>query len=306
MSETTRGIRFGADGAVIESRALRDPGPADVVVRVTHTSLNAGEVREPPTPRANGWDIAGTLEHAGPSGLPVGSRVVGFSADREGWAEKVVLPADAVAPIPDPVSSAAAAALPVAAGTALAMVDAAVSGLVGERALVTGATGGVGGFAVQLARLAGCHVTAQVRRDDQIEGVRALGADEVVVTDGDLGSVGPFALVAAAVGGPTLTSALGRLEADGTAVVVSGTGGVDTAFGALIGKGRAHLVGLNLYAYSSVVPARRWLGRLLRLVAARRLAVNPVDLGDWTTMDDAIAKLRGRTFMGKGVVRISP
>jgi len=302
MSEMIQAIQLGPDGAALHERPLRAPSPADAVVRVTHTSLNAGEVRPPDAPRANGWDFAGILEQPGPSGLPAGARVCGFSGAREAWAERVVVPADAIAPVPEGVPSEVAAALPVAAGTALAMVDAAGGALVGTRALVTGVTGGVGGFAVPLARLAGCRVTAHVRQPEQVEHARAQGADEVLV--GEIGQAGPFALVASAVGGPLLTAALRCLEPDGTAVVVGHAGGPEIAYGPLIGKGRAHLVGLNLYAHSAVVPPRRWLGRLLEVVAAGRLSVEPVDLGDWSTMDEAITRFRDRGFMGKGVVRI--
>ncbi|MEM6927296.1 MAG: zinc-binding dehydrogenase [Myxococcota bacterium] len=302
MSETVRAVVFSAEGLTLAPRALRPPGPDDVVVRVTHTSLNAGEVRPPPAPRANGWDFAGTIDDPGSSDLEAGQRVCGFSRAREAWAEKVVVPARDLAPIPDGVSSDIAAALPVAAGTALAMVDAAGGALVGSRALVLGTTGGVGSFAVRLAHRAGCAVTAHVRRDDQVAYARSLGADEVVV--GDIGDAGPFAVVASAVGGPTLTSALGRLESDGTAVVVGGAGGAEVGFMPLIGRGRAHLVGLNLYAHSDVVPPRRWLARLLRLVAADQLEVDPVDLGDWTGLDGAIERFRQRAFLGKGILAI--
>lgn len=302
MTRTVNAIHFGPAGAPIGTRELRPPGPADVVVRVTHTSLNAGEIRPPNAPRANGWDLAGLIEDPGPSGLGVGVRVCGFSAAREAWAEQVVLPATAIAPIPDEVSSETAASLPVAAGTALAMVDAAGGGLVGTRALVLGATGGVGGFAVPLARLAGCRVTALVRSETQVDHVRALGAEDVLV--GEIGDAGPFAFVAAPVGGPLLSQALGSLEPDGTAVVVGHGGGPEIAYGPLIGRGRARLVGLNLYAHSEVVPPRRWLTRLLALVAQGRLKPDVVDLGDWTNLDAAIARLKARDFMGKGVVRI--
>ncbi|MEO0603482.1 MAG: alcohol dehydrogenase, partial [Myxococcota bacterium] len=144
MSETVRAVVFSAEGATLAPRALRSPGPDEVVVRVTHTSLNAGEVRPPPAPRANGWDFAGVVDDPGSSDLGVGDRVCGFSRAREAWAEKVVVPAHDVAPIPDGVSSDVAAALPVAAGTALAMVDAAGGALLGTKALVLGTTGGVG------------------------------------------------------------------------------------------------------------------------------------------------------------------
>ena len=80
------------------------------------------------------------------------------------------------------VDRAQAATFPVAGLTALHALAKGGS-LLGRRVLITGATGGVGDFAVQLARLAGAHVTASVRRDDQAAAVRALGAHDVIVSD---------------------------------------------------------------------------------------------------------------------------
>ncbi|MCA9620322.1 MAG: hypothetical protein KC731_14970, partial [Myxococcales bacterium] len=121
---------------------LRSPSAQDVVVEVACFSLNRGELRfaaGKPKGAPIGWDVAGVVERGG--GLPAGTRVVGFVRAQDGWAEKVVLPASDVAPLPDGVDFPTAAALPVAGGTALAVVDAAGPGLLGARALVTGVTG---------------------------------------------------------------------------------------------------------------------------------------------------------------------
>ena len=98
------------------------------------------------------------------------------------WAERVVVPTHALAELPDKVTFSQAATFPVAGLTALYAL-AKGGPLLGRRVLVTGATGGVGDFAVQLARLAGAHVTASARRADQVAGLRQLGAHEVTVGD---------------------------------------------------------------------------------------------------------------------------
>ena len=81
------------------------------------------------------------------------------------WAELAAVGTDWLAELPDAVSFEQAAALPVAGMTALRALE--VGGFVlGKRVLVTGASGGVGRFAIQLAKLAGAHVTAIARRTE--------------------------------------------------------------------------------------------------------------------------------------------
>ncbi|MBX2802640.1 MAG: zinc-binding dehydrogenase [Myxococcales bacterium] len=307
MEVKIRAVSLGPEGPTIVQRALRQPGPDEIVMRVQRFSLNAGECHPPAAPRFNGWDVAGVVEQAANAGgPPVGARVVGFCRAREGWAERVVMPISDVAALPDEVSVEVAAALPVAAGTALATIDAAGGGLLGSKVLVSGVTGGVGGFATQLARAAGCHVTALVRRSEQVAYAEGLGAHEVVVTtDGsELAGHGPFRLVSTAVGGSLLTASLACLSHDGVAVIYASAGGGEAHFGSLIGKGRATLRGVNLYAVSQVEPPSHWLARLLHLVVAGKLAAEVVDLGSWETLASGIEKLRSRGYHGKGIVSV--
>ena len=87
------------------------------------------------------------------------------------WAERVNVPADTLAPLPDAVTFEQAATLPVAGLTALRAYEQAGL-LLGKRVAVTGASGGVGLFALQLARLSGAHVTAIARRGEGLTGAR--------------------------------------------------------------------------------------------------------------------------------------
>ena len=154
----------------LTSGPLRPLFSNEALVKVSAISLNRGELRR--AERAGdgalqiGWDFSGTVDKtaADGSGPLTGTRVVSFSTRMEGWAEYVAVPTSYLAPIPDGVSDAQAATLPVAGLTALHSVDAATA-LLGRKALVTGASGGVGAFALQLAALAGgCSRTDSARR----------------------------------------------------------------------------------------------------------------------------------------------
>ncbi|XVV04330.1 NADP-dependent oxidoreductase [Actinosynnema sp. CA-248983] len=150
------------------------PGEGQVLVRTAATSFNPTEIavregRFPVAlPHTLGWDVAGTVD-----GRPVVGWVDGAAA------EYVVAPADRLVDAPTSIPLADAAALPLAGLTAWQLVFEHAEVQAGQRVLVNGAGGGIGGFAVQLARHAGAHVTATASpRSAGV--VRALGADAVV------------------------------------------------------------------------------------------------------------------------------
>ncbi|NDU75307.1 zinc-binding dehydrogenase [Actinomadura sp. DSM 109109] len=169
------------------------PGPGEVRVRVAATTFNgvdgnlrAGFMRGPmplALPHIPGLDVAGTIDGLGEGAgeLQIGDRVVGFLPFvKDGAsAEYVLAPAEILAPAPESIPLADAAALPLVGLTAWqALFDHA--GLkTGQRILINGAGGAVGGYAVQLARAAGAHVIA-TGGPRSIERVRAAGADEVI------------------------------------------------------------------------------------------------------------------------------
>jgi NADPH:quinone reductase len=123
------------------------PSPNEALVFVRATSVNRGELRLIAV-RPNGWrpgqDVAGVVERAAAdgSGPAVGARVIAL-LDEAGWAERVAVPIDRLAVLPDNVSFVSAATLPVAGTTALRTVR--LGGdLAGQRVLITGASGAVG------------------------------------------------------------------------------------------------------------------------------------------------------------------
>src|SRR5438552_4257318 len=171
----------------VELNEVPEPEPAsdEAVVEVQAFSLNRGELALLAN-RPEGWrpgqDVAGVVVQpaADGSGPEKGTRVVAL-VDGAGWSQRVAAPTARMAVLPDNVSFASAATLPVAGLTALRTVRLG-GALLGRRALITGAAGGVGRFAVQLAALAGAEVTGVVGRPERAAGLAERGATAVVTT----------------------------------------------------------------------------------------------------------------------------
>jgi NADPH:quinone reductase-like Zn-dependent oxidoreductase len=287
------------------------PGPGDALVRVAAVSLNRGEVRRAATAEAGwrpGWDLAGTVEAAAAdgSGPAAGARVVGLL--RSGaWAELVAVPAGFLAEVPPEVSFAQAATLPVAGLTALHALAKGGS-LLGRTVLVTGASGGVGHLAVQLARGAGARVVGLVRQERYVDFVRELGAHEVVA-GGDGGAAaahGPYHLIVEAVGGAVLAQALQLLAPDGTCVSFGASGGQPATLAAspFGGTGGASLYGLQMFHELAREPASVGLARLARLVAEGRLRPHVAIEAPWTEVGAVAQQLLDRRFPGKAVLHL--
>jgi len=185
---------YGDPGVLRYEDAERsEPAEGEVLVEVAATSFNpvdatirAGYLQQvfPLTlPHIPGIDLAGTVAAlgAGVTGWTVGDQVIGFlSMVADGAAaEFVTVPAQILAPAPTTIPLAHAAALPAAAQTAWqALFENAALGR-GQRVLINGAGGGVGGYAVQLAKQAGAFVIATAS-GRSAKSVRAQGADQII------------------------------------------------------------------------------------------------------------------------------
>jgi NADPH:quinone reductase-like Zn-dependent oxidoreductase len=219
----------GPEPVAIREVAEPELRPNEALVAVHAFSLNRGELRLFQV-RPEGWrpgqDIAGTVLRgaADGSGPPAGARVVALT-DQAGWAEHAAVPSHRMAPLADNVSFPAAASLPVAGLTALRTLRHGAP-LLGKRVLITGAAGGVGNLAVQLAARSGARVTAVVgnrQRGDVLDG---LGAAEIVTAVEN--AQGRFGLILESAGGASLTAAIERIEARGTIVVYGNSSGEPT------------------------------------------------------------------------------
>ena len=303
----------GATGCLVIAE-VPEPSPDsdEALVRVKAFSLNRGEVRRAATQAAGttiGWDVAGVVEAPARNGggPRQGARVVGFSRRVRGWAERIALPTTDLAEIPDHVSDADAATLPVAGLTALYALER-CERLLASRVLVTGATGGVGYFACQLARLMGGHVTALLRRQDQVALAKSLGVDATIVSsDGtELDAVPKFRAIVDGVGGPALGRLLTRLDNDGRAILYGVSAGQETtvAIRDLMLTGNGRVEGFYLTRDIQIERASKGLSRLLKLLADGRLRTLVSIDADWSTVGPTAARLMARDFTGKAVLRI--
>ncbi|WP_327731054.1 NAD(P)-dependent alcohol dehydrogenase [Streptomyces sp. NBC_00487] len=189
--------RYGAEPeAVLRTARLARPGigPGEVLVRVLASSVDRGTwhmmaglpyairpvsgLRKPKLPNP-GRNLAGVVEAVGPevTGFAPGDEVYGTAV--AAFAEYAATRPDRIAPKPTGLTFEEAATVPVSALTALQAVRDKAKVQEGQQVLITGAAGGVGTFAVQLAHALGARVTA-VASTPKLDAVRALGADHVI------------------------------------------------------------------------------------------------------------------------------
>ena len=293
-----------------ELREIPAPTPAadEALLEVRAASLNRGELmllaRRPDW--GPGQDVAGVVVEpaADGSGPPAGTRVVAM-VEQGGWAERVGAPTTRLAELPDGVGFGEAATLGVAAMTALRALREAGVPLLGSRVLVTGASGGVGRYGVQLASLAGADVTAVARDAGRAEGLLELGASRVVLEAEDL--PGPFDVVLEGVGGASLERSVRALGTRGVAMLYAATDPEPARIGLFDFLGHAgagaRIQGFGVYR-TPVETFGEDLGYLAGLVAAGKLQA-PVGLElSWRQLARATEALRNRQVNGKVVLTI--
>jgi NADPH:quinone reductase-like Zn-dependent oxidoreductase len=221
-----------------------EPAPGGVLVRVRAVCVNPADIAARvgqipggpvPPPFLLGWDIAGEVVQVGAdvTDLSAGDSVVGMipwyltRGAVGGYAEVVAADADWLVPVPADLDPVVAATVPLNALTAHRALD--IMALSEPTTvLVTGASGGVGGFAAQLAVAAGHRVLASATHDDE-EWVRGLGVETVIPRSADLAGVGPVPAVLDAV--PVGEPAAAAVADGGVLVTTRPTPELDSARG---------------------------------------------------------------------------
>lgn len=305
-----RALNTTGDDDLLRLAEVPDPvrEPTEVLVRVQATSLNRGEVvraKNAPAGEQVGWDVVGVVEREADraEGPAVGTTVVGLVSNGA-WAELVAVPVDYLAPVPAGVTPAQAACVPVAGMTAFRAL--ALGGFpVGKRVLVTGASGGVGHVAVQLARAAQMTVTGLIRTPEGNDS--AVAACHHVLRDIH-DAQGPYDHILEGVGGEVLTRCLDVVAPHGMVVSYASTL-MDPAvlgprwFGAHLG---ASLRSMRIFEeLRHTQTASSDLGTLCSLIAAGVLTPHiPVE-SDWTRGGQMARDLLSRKVTGKVVLIVS-
>ena len=220
------------EGLQVTTRELPEPRSDQAVVRIEATGVSFAEQQmrrgkyydQPPFPFVPGYDLVGTIERLGDGGdgdVVVGQRVAALTKTGA-WADRVVLDAAELVPVPADLDAAAAETVVVNGVTALRMLRTARVQR-GQTIVVLGAAGGVGSTLVQLARHAGIRVigTAGPSAQDRVRDLGAIPVDyrkeNVPARVRELAPDG-VAAVFDHVGGPGITDSWGMLARGGTLV----------------------------------------------------------------------------------------
>jgi NADPH:quinone reductase-like Zn-dependent oxidoreductase len=298
------------------------PGDHDVLVRVAAAGLDRGAwhamtglpylgraffgVRRPRNP-VLGSEVAGTVVAVGPgvTAFSVGEEV--FGSGRGTFAEYALVADDRLAHKPPGLSFEQAATLPVSGVTALQAVHDHARVQEGQRVLVSGASGGVGSFTVQLAKAAGAHVTG-VCSPGKADLVRSLGADEIVDHTREDFADGSrrYDVIIDIAGNPTLSRLRRALTPHGTAVLVGGedggslTGGMHRQFGALA---LSRFVGQRLTMFIANVRSPD-LERLATLVTAGTITPRVDRAYPLDQVPDAMRRMEAGEARGKVAITV--
>ena len=218
------------------------------------------------------------------------------------------MPTVALGVLPEGVSFAQAASLPIAGLTALYALERG-GPLLGRSILITGASGGVGQFACQLARLgAAARVVGVVRSAAHAEAARTAGAQQVVVGEDSAGAerFGPYDIILDSVGAASLASALSLVAEGGTCIAFGTTGDAESTIRVwdLYGKGGVTLYGFLINYEVKQKPIAEGVPRLARMVADGTLRTSIGVQAPWTEIAGAGQELLERRFTGKAVLDV--
>ena len=297
------------------------PGDGEVLIRVRAAGVNWADwslvrgvplmvrlgygLRRPRT-TIRGSDVAGVVEQAGPGvrHLEAGDEVLGWCEGA--FAEYACTPEDHLVPKPSAVTFEQAAAVPMAGMVALqAMRDVARVGP-GQKVLVNGASGGIGTFAVQVAKALGAEVTG-VCSTNNVDLVRSIGADRVIdYTEVDFTEEDErYDCILDIADNRSLAARRRVLTPDGTLIPNSGEGGrLAGSLGRIVGARLMSLfVGQKLHPFLSL-PKHDDLAALAEMIKARTVTPVVGRTFPLTETADALAYVGRRHAQGKTVITI--
>ena len=290
-----------ATAEVVEPR----PEPNQAVIRVVGTSLNRGEVvfRAPVAPAGTvlGWDASGIVIRAAAdgSGPAAGSPVLTVDERGGGWAESRAIDTGLLAMVPPEADLVEVASLPVAGLSALRALRS-IGSIAGRTILITGASGGVGRMAIQLAAREGAIVTAAAYPEHHPE-LRALGAAKTVSRPSEVDE--PMSAAIDMVGGAFLPEAYRALEDGGTLVSVGHAAAAPEVFEMGDMQGKSKIIrGFYLFADSSGIGED--LAFLVKLMIEGELDPQISWRKAWTEYAEAVEALKMRRLHGKAVLEV--
>jgi NADPH2:quinone reductase len=312
------------------------PGPGEILIRVAAVAVNFSDVMRRrgqaypfPTsfPYTPGSEVAGTVAAlgSGVAGPAVGTPVsavcgVGLRMGTSGYAQFALAAAPAVSPLPPGLDPAVACGLVVNGATAVLALEACARVSPGETVLVQGATGGVGSYAVQLARRLGAgRVIAGIGDRAKAGAARALGADAVVVYSEPGWTTEVLALtgergadvVLEMAGGPVFTASLGLLAPFGRMVVYGDASGQGHAIDHAAARrlfaepmAGASIVVCNLGMFFAHRPAVAGaaIGTVVQALMAGSITAPPLATLPLTEAAQAHRRLESRAVVGKLVL----
>jgi NADPH:quinone reductase-like Zn-dependent oxidoreductase len=325
----------GPEQLTLRTRPDPAPGPGEVLIKTSAIGLNFADLfvragaypRTPKPPFVPGMEVSGTVEALGEnvSGIVIGRQVAAVPLFG-GHAEKVVVPAVRVFPLPDEVNLVEAAAMPVVFLTAwYALASGQVQA--GERVIVTAAAGGVGTALLQLLAARGTKTIALVGSEEKLDLCRELGAAQVGLYGSveeilDRAFTGRTDIVIDAIGGRLYRRLWRRLDRGGR-YVLYGFAAASGRRGVARLRAARELLAMGLFSpYEFVQQCRTLIGFNLSLIpdrtgelqrAARELfgewkggRIRPI-LGPRFPFDrlpDAHRALAGRRTTGKVIVAV--
>ena len=279
----------------------------ELLVAVEAFSLNRSDflrLARPDSQWRVGYDFVGhVLEPArNGTGPARGKRVMVHAPMGGGGAEQAIAQTRRTVEIPPSISSAEAASLPLAGLVALRLVREA-SIRRGQRVLITGATGGVGHLAVELALNAGAMVTALARPGEMTDIIKKRGAEIIYSLDGDLE---PFDIILESIGGAILTQALSKLSHKGIVLWFGAASGQPAQIDFFSFFPDRSSFTLRHFVYNEVAGDEYSdLEQLLHLVATNVLTPHVSRIEDWSRTAEILNEIQRGTLAGKAVLTIN-